>query len=373
MNEPTQHPAEVLVAEDDAVVRAMLRDILRGAGYSVHLAADGGEALASASSRSLDLALLDVMMPVADGFEVCRQLKERAQREGRIQPVLILTALDDHDSRVQGLALGADEYMAKPFAIDELLLRVRSLVERKRSFDELSRRYHHAERLGEMQRRLAAFLVHDFKNPLAALEANLELLQRHAGSLDPKGQHFLDDAESCTRRLSNLVVTLLDVYRLEEAGVPLRRERVPATRALSTCAAEFEPLARLKGIRLEVRVEPEALACNADPSLVQRVLGNLVTNAVRYTPQGRRIVLAGSGGEHGSVLLGVEDEAPRIAAEHRELIFEKFGRVETEAALPGHGLGLTFCRLAARAHGGDVWLEDGEVGNRFVVALPGAA
>ena len=375
MSETEKGPAGsqglVLVAEDDQITRAMLTDILVAAGYSVLLACDGGEALAAAQRQPIDLAVLDVMMPVHDGFEVCRRLKEWAQREERMLPVLLLTALDARDARLQGLALGADDYITKPFSLDELMLRVRSLVANKRFYDDLDRRYHQVERLKEMQRRLAEFLVHDFKNPLSVLDANLQLLRRAAESrLDPKGQGFLDDAAACAKRLFGLVNTVLDVYKMEDEGLKLSRARLPVRALLEGCAAELAPLARLKGIRLEVSVAPEGLLCEADQALLERVLGNLVTNAVRYTPRGARIVLSGGEAGDGATRLAVEDEGSRIAPEHREFIFEKFGRVQVQQDLPGHGLGLTFCRLALEAHGGRIWVEDGAVGNRFAFTLP---
>ncbi|MBI5548891.1 MAG: hybrid sensor histidine kinase/response regulator [Deltaproteobacteria bacterium] len=362
----------VLVAEDDAVMRSMLSDILVRAGFAVLIARDGGEALEVAARQPLDLVVLDVMMPVHDGFEVCGRLKEAARREARMLPILLLTALDTRDARLQGLGMGADDYVTKPFGIEELVLRVHGLISNKRSFDELARRYHEVERIGEMQRKLAAFLVHDFKNPLSALEANLELLQRLAsGKLEPRTQGFLNDAAACSRRLFNLVNTLLDVYRMEEQGLKLQRRPLLVEESLRSCAAQFESLARLKGLRLEVALETPGLSCEADPALLQRVLGNLVTNAVRYTPRGKRVVLSAAFDERsGAVRLAVEDEASRISPEHRELIFEKFGRVETADALPGHGLGLTFCRLVLKAHGGQIWVEDGAEGNRFAFTLP---
>ncbi len=99
---------------------------LRGAGYAVDLASDGEEALYKADLRRYDAIVLDVMLPGADGFAVCDRLRERGGRE----PVLMLTARDGVDDRIHGLDMGADDYLVKPFAFDELLARLRALLRR---------------------------------------------------------------------------------------------------------------------------------------------------------------------------------------------------------------------------------------------------
>jgi two-component system response regulator MprA len=119
-------PARVLVVEDDANVRQTLDSALRFAGHEVVTVDDGDEALDEITTREPDLVVLDVMMPRVDGLTVCRLLRERGYRT----PVLVLTARHEVSDRVAGLDAGADDYLAKPFALDELLARVRALLRR---------------------------------------------------------------------------------------------------------------------------------------------------------------------------------------------------------------------------------------------------
>jgi two-component system OmpR family response regulator len=116
----------LLVVEDEPKMAAALARGLRGAGYAVDLASDGDEAVYEAGSRDYDAVVLDVMLPGADGFAVC----ERLRQNGRWQPVLMLTARDGVDDRIRGLDTGADDYLVKPFAFDELLARLRALLRR---------------------------------------------------------------------------------------------------------------------------------------------------------------------------------------------------------------------------------------------------
>jgi two-component system, OmpR family, response regulator MprA len=119
-------PARILVVDDDARLAASVRRALAYEGYRVETAADGPSALAAMRDRLPDLVVLDVMLPGMDGLEVCRRL-----RAGSDTPILMLTAKDAVDARVDGLDSGADDYLVKPFAYEELLARVRSLLRRR--------------------------------------------------------------------------------------------------------------------------------------------------------------------------------------------------------------------------------------------------
>ena len=117
---------QILVVDDEPAVRASLERALRLEGYDIALAANGGEALAALERNDTDAVVLDVMMPGVDGLEVCRTMR----RSGDRTPVLMLTARDAVSDRVAGLDAGADDYVVKPFALDELLARLRALLRR---------------------------------------------------------------------------------------------------------------------------------------------------------------------------------------------------------------------------------------------------
>lgn len=125
--------AAILVVDDDAPIRRMLDRTLSAAGYAVATAADGGEALAAVERSTPDLVVLDVGLPGVDGLSVSRRLRAK----GLAVPVLLLTARDSVPDRVAGLDAGADDYLVKPFATEELLARIRALLRRGKSPEEL--------------------------------------------------------------------------------------------------------------------------------------------------------------------------------------------------------------------------------------------
>ncbi|GAA1913671.1 response regulator transcription factor [Nocardioides hwasunensis] len=126
MNAPTDSKPRVLVVDDDRAVRDSLRRSLEFNGYEVHLAADGAEGLVAVGSQHPDVVVIDVMMPRLDGIETTRALRAA----GNDVPILVLTARDAVGDRVEGLDAGADDYLTKPFALEELLARLRALLRR---------------------------------------------------------------------------------------------------------------------------------------------------------------------------------------------------------------------------------------------------
>ncbi|WP_426509177.1 response regulator transcription factor [Dactylosporangium sp. McL0621] len=122
----TERQPKVLVVDDEASIRALLSATLRLTGFEVRVATGGNEALAAAAEYAPDLVVLDVMMPDLDGFEVAQRLRT----SGRPVPVLFLTARDSVEDRISGLTVGADDYVAKPFSLEEVVLRIRAILRR---------------------------------------------------------------------------------------------------------------------------------------------------------------------------------------------------------------------------------------------------
>jgi two-component system OmpR family response regulator len=127
----TEAPTRLLVVDDEPSIRDLLAASLRYAGYSVATAEDGAGALAAAEKDTPDLVVLDVMLPDMDGFDVTRKLRER----GRDVPVLFLTARDDLDDKVKGLTVGGDDYVTKPFSLEEVVARIRAVLRRSGHVD----------------------------------------------------------------------------------------------------------------------------------------------------------------------------------------------------------------------------------------------
>ena len=115
----------VLIADDDAQLRELLKSVLCEENYQVHLASDGEQALNILATTPIDVLLLDVMMPIMDGLQTAKQVRRRF-----LTPIIMLTALSDESAKIEGFEAGADQYLAKPFSVAELLVRIKSMLRR---------------------------------------------------------------------------------------------------------------------------------------------------------------------------------------------------------------------------------------------------
>ena len=366
------HTSHILVVDDDPRNRKLLEEYLLGAGYDVRLAHDGRTALAMAAERPPDLVLLDVMMPDLSGLEVCRQLKNDPRT--RLCQVVLVTALDGVPQRVEGLDTGADDYIAKPVRREEFMAKVRSMLRARRLTAELeearetlSQRNAKLEELEALKETLTQTLVHDLKNPLAAVLGNLELMERKA---DDSVLHLVRRSKAAAWRMHQMILNLLDVAQLEEGKLLLHPETIDAGSLARKACQEMEGGAAQRGVSLQIVADEATAVLKGDGAVLRRVLDNLLSNAIEHSPQGGVVRVAVTLCEEG-IEIAVADQGSGVPPEYRERIFEKFQRLESRKSVPGsnRGLGLTFCRLAVEAHGGTIWVDDAPAGGALFRAL----
>ncbi len=221
-----------------------------------------------------------------------------------------------------------------------------------------------------MKTRLSELLVHDLKNPLSVVLSSLEFLETRARSVagDVDVHEAIADSVESVRRAQSMLIDLLDVTRLETNVMPLRRERLDAREVVHHAARSARAAGRHRQVTVEERVPAEPLWVEADAGLLRRCLENLTDNAVRYA---RRLVFAAQE-VAGRVVFEVIDDGPGIPEEVRARIFERYVQVSSPStATMNRGLGLTFVKLSAEAHGGDASVECPPAGGTvFRIALP---
>ena len=370
----TPHTPDVLVVDDDPRNRKLLEEYLSGAGYKVRLAQDGRSALAEAAERAPDLVLLDVMMPDLSGLEVCRKLKSDPRT--RLSQVVLVTALDGTPHRVEGLDTGADDYVSKPVRREECMAKVRSLLRARRLLAEIEEaratlaiRNAQLEELEALKETLSQTLVHDLKNPLAAVLGNLELMERR---VEEPVLNLVRRSKAAAWRMHQMILNLLDVATLEEGKFLLHPETVDAAGLARKACQEMEGAAAPRGVTIAVDAGADRNEVRGDPAILRRVLDNLLGNALEHSPPGGKILVNVVSCDEG-VEITVADDGPGVPEAFRERIFEKYQRLESRKTVPGanRGLGLTFCRLAIEAHGGTIWVDEAPGGGaRFRALLP---
>ncbi len=381
----------ILVVDDNEANRDLLCQRLQQQGHRIVVAANGEEALDRLHEQSFDVVLLDILMPVLDGHEALRRIK--ADEDLRHLPVIMISALDETDTVIQCISMGADDYLSKPF--DPVLLRARlgACLEKKRMRDRERRLFsqleHNFQRLKELEALrddLTHMIVHDLRTPLTSLLSGLQSMQL-SDHMDGVQHELLEIALNGGRLLLGMINDLLNVGKMESGTLELHKRPLQAIELIEQARQQVISLVKEKGITLTSDIASGLPEFAGDEDLLVRTLVNLLGNAIKFTPSGGTIsvltyqaevgaleVEAGESNRTGpAIMFAVRDTGKGIPHEAFERIFHKFGQVEARRA--GHklstGLGLTFCKMVAEAHGGRIWVES-EVGqgSTFFFAIP---
>lgn len=373
---PLSAKPRILVVDDNEANRLLVVETLAPEGMEVVEAGSGEDALAAFAASPFDVVLLDVRMPGLDGFATLERLRTLP---GGDAPVVFLTALRDVDTFDRAREAGALDFLTKPVRPTELIARVETLVQVRRLGGEVRKQLAEIRRQRDdllhvqlQKERLAAFVVHDLKNPLASIRLHAQLVARTPDL--PAGAR---EAASLIRdqcdRLNQLVLNLLDLSRADEGTLTARREPIDLATLASEVITELSVQAEMRRVQL-VRETADSVPFVADADLLRRVLANLVDNALRHTPGGGTIRIAGALGD-GSLAVRVHDSGPGIPPALREKIFDPFVQLEagSSATRSGRGLGLAFCRAAVVAHGGTIVVDAAAAGACFVITLPAKA
>jgi two-component system, sensor histidine kinase and response regulator len=374
MSPDANHTATILVVDDNEANRSLAKHTLEDEGYRVVLASGGAEGIAAFEKEQPDCVLLDVRMPEVDGFAVCQRI--RAFPRGSETPVLFLTALRDVDTFDRALRAGGDDFLTKPIRPTELVVRVQSAlklrrmkVELREHYELLKRERDDLRRLQLQKERLTAFVVHDLKNPVNAMDLHAQLLLREKG-LPPSARESANQIRTEARQLNRMILNLLDLSKADEGQLAPRRSDVDLRGLVDEVILELGVNAQSRNVSLRTSLETDRI--HADEDLFRRTLTNLVENAIRYAPPETSITVTAvrlAGGTE----VRVADAGSGIPPEMREKIFNAFVQVESGehvVARGSRGLGLTFCKLVVEAHGGRIWIEDAAPGTVFCVRLP---
>ena len=226
--------------------------------------------------------------------------------------------------------------------------------------------------LARMRDDLTHTMVHDLRNPLASISLSLDMLKQQYGFADnPAANLVLGRARNSTDRVLAMVNAILDISRLESGRMPVEAEQVLVPELVSDLLRVQMPLAHQKNIRLVGDIPTDAVVW-ADKNLIERVLQNLIGNALKFTPEDGLVTVKAvqKQSDHGLRLhLSVQDSGSGIPLEMKEHLFQKFATGSQEQR--GSGLGLAFCKMAIEAHGEQIWLESSsEAGTVFTFTLP---
>ncbi len=368
----TSLPPHILVVDDAVTNRLVLKRMLESQGHRVSTANDGEAALKLIETQPFDLVLLDVMMPVMDGFEVLAILRERP--DWHKLPVVVISALNDTTSVVRCVSLGATDYLFKPVNQTLLKARVEASLVRKRAQDAEYATLLALEAAQRAKNEYVSLISHELNTPITAIRGYTDLLLKHLRpQLTPPQVQSLEAISALSKLMGELLHDLSDLSRIEAGFLQLEPSIVFLTTVVETARLAVQSHIATKGQHFAVTLEPELPPLWADRVRVVQLLTNLLSNANKYTPPGGKITVGARQLDAATVEVSVSDTGIGIHAEDQPHIFERFFRANNPLARSerGTGLGLHITRLLVEAHGGKItFTSQLGVGTTFTFTLP---
>ena len=304
-------------------------------------------------------------MPGMGGCEVCRQLK--ANPDWKDIPVIFLSAADDKELIVRALEAGGVDYITKPFNQAELISRVRTQLALKTARDQL-------QQLAEDKDELLGVLAHDLKNYLGGMNLSAGLLCAANRPLPGRAPDATGGKHSAHERAVAGVRAGISGQRRSRSRLPLQPAAVNLGESAAAVVRQYAWTSlAAKNWKSSLHSRPEPVVVLADPSALDQVLDNLVSNAVKFSPPGKKVFVPVSAGSHDAECV-VRDEGPGFTEDDRQRMFRRYERLSARptGGEPSSGLGLSIVRKLVLGMNGEIVCEStaGRGARRFAVRLP---
>ncbi|MEK7720455.1 MAG: response regulator [Bacteroidota bacterium] len=367
----TEDIGNILIVDDVAANLKILGFILKKEGYKVRPVPNGTLALQAAEKEKPDLILLDVMMPDMDGFEVCRRLKDDQKMVD--VPVIFISALNDTNDIVNALKSGGVDFITKPFKAEEVIARVRThlkLYQQSRILQEQSKKL---QELVATKDKFFSIIAHDLRGPLGGFMSLTELLADESFEFTPAEQKEMNlDLYKSSRNLFNLLENLLVWARMQQGQIVFNPVQINLKELVSESITALEDAIRKKAILVTEQV-PERQNVYADSNMLQSIVRNLISNAIKFTPKAGSVTVSSYSTENNTSVIVVKDTGIGMNSTMTANLF----RLNINNSRPGTegeqstGLGLLLCKEFVEKHGGEIWVESVEdAGTSFYFTIP---
>lgn len=358
--------AHLLIVDDDADNCFLLEQMLKK-HYRVTTVNSGEDALEKLEQTRFDAVLLDIMMPKMDGLEVLRLVREQVAMMSL--PIILVSALSDSKNIVEGLKLGANDYITKPIDRQITVARIETQLKLKQLQDEREEALLALRNSQAIRDRIFRVASHDLKNPLANIRM-AEFVLRDSIADDPVAVQMMDTVSVSLDAMQEVIEDLMDVVVLQSGKIDLQLKDVAVEQIIYNSAVQYNVSTSQKGITL--RIDDTKITAIADPARLTQVINNLLSNAVKYSPHGTTIsIWAEQIG--GRARINIADQGPGISPEERHLLYTEFGKMSSRPTgqESSTGLGLWIVKNLVEMMQGVVGAEfPADGGSIFYVELP---
>ena len=349
----------ILVIDDEMGPRESLKTILKPY-YNVYAAERGGQALEILNQIPVDLVTVDLRMPGLSGIKVLEKVKKH---DSDIEAIVI-TGYGSLDTAVEGLRLGAFDYIAKPFDVNHILDLVRRALERRET--RLKLRRLKSDFLGNVS--------HELRTPLSVVIGFVSLLlDQLIGKLTDEQLKILERVYENSEELLELIDNLLCITSLNAGELSVIEEEFDVGVMVQETIQHYQKLVTEKGIRLSVQISPEGLRIVSDLSKVTRIFQSLLHNAIKFTPAGEVAVKVKRSINRRVVEFEIADTGIGIPRDQIESMFQPFRQLDgsPRREFSGLGLGLTVARRLTDFLGGTVEIKSQpDLGTHVVLSIP---
>ena len=356
---PSNATRRVLVADDDPFHRELCVSALEEAGFSVPSASDGAETLERCEDQTFEIAVVDLTMPLVDGFEVISRLRATAATEH--MPLIVITGHDDAGSVQKAFDLGATSFLAKPLNWPLFVHHVEFVLRSARNSSDLRDTTHAIDYLSRLKTNLMSVLANEFRGPLKQIYGFSELLRLEAaGPLgSPTYHEYVADICKAVEQVNVLMLKMLHFGRALSEEIALEEAMFPLRGFLLDCVAAAAESAERRGIEIEQRLVVDAdLRCFGDKSLLGQAFRSLVENAIKLSPRGGAIDIQARIDANGALRFSVLDAGPVLTPSQIHSILRSAGSgLSAVGANTERDVGLTVSRLQIDAHGGQLDLS----------------
>ena len=359
----------ILIVDDNPNNIKIVALILRSLKYKIVIATNGEQAIELVEQTRPDLILLDIMMPKMDGFEACSIIKEKEENSNI--PVIFITALNDTESLVKGFKAGGVDYITKPFNKDELVSRVKTHLELKQTRDRLEKTTQHLSELNTLKDKMFSVIGHDLRSPLSSVKMTLEFLSKMTDKQDDPVAENIHIMLKTTDEVFGLLENLLGWAKSQSGNLSINKEEVQISDIVNSVYLLNKGNLELKKILFKTEIE-DSDKVYADLSMMKVVLRNLVSNAIKFTPDEGTITVSATPKE-GKTIISVADSGVGISEEDLPKVLNPNTHHTTYGTNreAGSGLGLTLCKDFVEKNDGTIWVES-ELGkgSTFFIEIP---
>jgi two-component system, sensor histidine kinase and response regulator len=363
----TETKIPLILAVDDERANLTLLERLLKTHYRVMSVTNGQAALDMLDQAPFDLVLLDIMMPDMDGLQVLQRMRGNPATSDT--PVILISALSETQDVTHGLGIGANDYIIKPIDMDVTLARVQTQLVLKQLQDERKRTIAELKAAQEIKNRLLKIASHDLKGPMMNIRM-VNLLLRKAADDIPDGEMLLNATDASLEAMHTVIKDFLDTAAMEIGEPDIHPDNVDLAALTHDLMAEHKINAMRKNIMLEI--SDLSATIYADAARFQQALGNLVSNAIKYTYPDTTVTIWRECDDR-NVTIFVADQGAGIPASEQDRLFTQFGKLSTRptGGEASTGLGLWIVKHLISLQGGETGFEcPPEGGSIFWIRMP---